>query len=97
MFFTPFPEEEISDYIAQGSFIRVLTVFVCTKPRLLEGSHTRLMCSNTAQDRTVRGTTVLTHCKIFWKLDLALFYKAATPKLAPSKSSHAQVSYSRLE
>ena len=27
VFFPPFPEEEISDYIAQGSFIRVLTVF----------------------------------------------------------------------
>ena len=26
VFFAPFPEEEISDYIAQGSFIRVLTV-----------------------------------------------------------------------
>ena len=26
VFFTPFQEEEISDYIAQGSFIRVLTV-----------------------------------------------------------------------
>jgi hypothetical protein len=26
VFFAPFPEEEISDYLAQGSFIRVLTV-----------------------------------------------------------------------
>ena len=26
MFFAPFPEEEISDYLAQGSFIRALTV-----------------------------------------------------------------------
>ena len=26
VFFAPFPEEEISDYKAQGSFIRVLTV-----------------------------------------------------------------------
>jgi len=26
VFLAPFPEEEISDYLAQGSFIRVLTV-----------------------------------------------------------------------
>ena len=26
VFFTTFPEEEIADYIAQGSFVRVLTV-----------------------------------------------------------------------
>jgi len=30
VFFAPFPEEEISDYIAQGSFIRVLTVIQLT-------------------------------------------------------------------
>ena len=27
MFFPPFPEEEISDYIAHGPFIRVFTVY----------------------------------------------------------------------
>jgi len=29
VFFAPFLEEEISDYLAQGSFLRVLTVLKC--------------------------------------------------------------------
>ena len=34
MFFAPFPEEEISDYIAHGPIIRVLTVLYHTSDML---------------------------------------------------------------
>jgi len=32
VFFAPFPEEEISDYIAHGPIIRVLTVLLTVPP-----------------------------------------------------------------
>jgi len=33
VFFAPFPEEGVSDYIAHGPIIRVLTVCVCVRVR----------------------------------------------------------------